>query len=284
MDKLQMIPSLKKRIERKTTMTYHSLADAALYCLTICDPEEKIKATQQTVQLWKEGCLQINLGANRLPDVPGRPLRPCLVAPRKLVRRKLSSAVGRAALIHALAHIEFNAINLAWDAVCRFSRLPKAFYGDWIQVALEEAHHFCLLRDHLHLQGYEYGDFPAHDGLWEMASKTAHDPLVRMALVPRVLEARGLDVTPGMIERLRLVGDLQAVNILEVIWRDEIGHVTVGSRWFRYLCQLRGLEPEATFGELVRCYFNSERRGPLNRESRLRAGFSEAELQMLEED
>jgi uncharacterized ferritin-like protein (DUF455 family) len=190
--------------------------------------------------------------------------------------------VGRAALIHAITHIEFNAINLAWDAVCRFHELPKAFYDDWVQVASEEAYHFCLLDTHLCSLGYEYGDFPAHDGLWEMAQKTAHDPLVRMALVPRVLEARGLDVTPGMMKRLRQVGDLQAASILEIILRDEVGHVAIGSHWFRYLCRIRGLNSETTFCHLVTRYFKGKARGPLHRQARLRAGFSEAELRMLE--
>lgn len=259
-----------------------SLGDAALHCLMVREPEEKIKATCDVAQLWKSGCLQVGSASRCLPDIPGRPSRPLLVAPRDLPRRKLSSAAGHAALIHAITHIEFNAINLAWDAVCRFCELPEVFYEDWIQVAVEEAYHFCLLLEHLRLQGYEYGDFPAHDGLWEMARKTAHDPLVRMALVPRVLEARGLDVTPGIMERLRQLGDLRAVEILEIIFRDEVGHVAAGSRWFRYLCQIREIEPETTFCHLVARYFKGETRGPLSREARLQAGFSEAELQMLE--
>nr|WP_041354995.1 ferritin-like domain-containing protein [Nitrosococcus halophilus] len=259
-----------------------SLGDAALHCLKVCDPEEKVKVTCDVAQLWKAGCLGVGSTSSSLPDIPGRPLRPPLVAPRELPRRKLTSVAGRAALIHAITHIEFNAINLAWDAVCRFNHLPRAFYDDWVQVALEEAYHFCLLQEHLHSLGYEYGDFPAHDGLWEMAQKTAHDPLVRMALVPRVLEARGLDVTPGMMERLRQVGDLRATFILEIILRDEVGHVAVGSQWFRYLCKLRKLDSEKTFQNLINGYFKGETRGPLYREARLQAGFSEAELAMLE--
>jgi uncharacterized ferritin-like protein (DUF455 family) len=263
-------------------MKKSSLGDAALHCLTVCDPEEKVKVTRNVAQLWKAGCLRADFTASCLPDIPGRPMRPPLVTPRELPRRKLTSAVGRAALIHAVTHIEFNAINLAWDAVCRFHELPKAFYDDWVQVALEEAYHFCLLCAHLHSLGYEYGDFPAHNGLWEMAQKTAYDPLVRMALVPRVLEARGLDVTPGMMERLRQAGDLRAMSILAIILRDEVRHVAIGSHWFHYLCKLRNLNPETTFFHLVTRYFKGETRGPLHREARLRAGFSEAELQMLE--
>lgn len=258
------------------------LGDAALHCLTVSDPEEKVKATCDVAQLWKAGCLRAGVTASALPDIPGRPARPPLVAPRELPRRKLTSAVGRAALLHAITHIEFNAINLAWDAVCRFCGLPKSFYDDWVQVALEEAYHFCLLQEYLRSLGYEYGDFPAHDGLWEMAQKTAHDPLVRMALVPRVLEARGLDVTPGMMERLQQVGDLQAASILKIILRDEVGHVAIGSYWFHYLCGLRELDSANTFRDLVNRYFKGETRGPLYREARLQAGFSEAELKMLE--
>ncbi|WP_172633689.1 ferritin-like domain-containing protein [Nitrosococcus oceani] len=262
-----------------------TLGEAALHCLKVCDPEEKTKVTCDVAQLWKAGCLQIGFPPKScLPDIPGRPVWPSLVAPRELPRRKLTTVLGRAALIHAIAHIEFNAINLAWDAVCRFHDLPGEFYDDWVQVALEEAYHFCLLQDHLHSMNHEYGDFPAHDGLWEMAQKTAHDPLVRMALVPRVLEARGLDVTPGMIERLQQAGDLRAVLILEIILRDEVGHVGIGSHWFRYLCESRELNAETTFRDLVNGYFKGKTRGPLHREARLRAGFSEAELRMLDKE
>lgn len=261
-----------------------SLGEAALHCLNACNPEEKIKVTREVARLWKAGDLQVDFTftVDCLPDVPGRPGLPRLVRPRELPRRKLASTVGRAALIHAIAHIEFNAINLAWDAVCRFRELPRAFYGDWIQVAAEEAYHFSLLQDHLRSLGYDYGDFLAHNGLWEMARKTGHDPLERMALVPRVLEARGLDVTPGMIARLQQAGDLKAVSILEIILRDEVGHVAIGSRWFHYLCGVHGLNPETTFFNLITRHFKGEIRGPLHREARLRAGFSEAELRMLE--
>ncbi|WP_096527792.1 ferritin-like domain-containing protein [Candidatus Nitrosoglobus terrae] len=259
-----------------------SLGNAALKCLIACDPEEKIKATHNVVQLWKAECLEVNFTINCLPNIPGRPMRPTLVAPRKLSTRKLTSAAGRAALIHAITHIEFNAINLAWDAVCRFHGLPKAFYDNWIQIASEEAYHFCLLDTYLHSLGYKYGDFPAHNGLWEMAQKTAHDPLVRMALVPRVLEARGLDVTPGMVDRLQQAGDLQAVAILKIIFRDEVGHVAIGSHWFHYLCKIRGLDPETTFCHLVTRYFKGKAHSSLHRQARLEAGFSESELHMLE--
>ena len=185
-------------------------------------------------------------------------------------------------MIHAIAHIEFNAINLAWDAVYRFRRLPGQFYDDWVRVADEEAYHFQLVRGHLATLGYDYGDFDAHDGLWEMARKTAHDPMVRMALVPRVLEARGLDVTPGIMARLARHGDHAAVAVLEIILREEVGHVEIGSRWFRYLCDHRGLHPQETFRHLFDRYMTGRRKGPLHRQARLRAGFSEEELDYLE--
>jgi uncharacterized ferritin-like protein (DUF455 family) len=189
---------------------------------------------------------------------------------------------GRAALIHSLCHIEFNAINLGWDAVYRFQQMPHDFYTDWIKVAAEEAYHFSLLRDHLRDLGYDYGDFDAHNGLWEMALKTDFDPLVRMALVPRVLEARGLDVTPGIMAKLAAAGDQAAVDILKIIHRDEIGHVEIGSRWFQYLCHERGLEPANTFTTLISQYMAGKLKGPFDKVVRRKAGFSEAELNYLD--
>jgi uncharacterized ferritin-like protein (DUF455 family) len=204
------------------------------------------------------------------------------VAPRQVPGRGLGTPEGHAAFVHAIAHIELNAINLAWDAVYRFPGLPPGYYDDWVRVAAEEAYHFTLMSEHLRRLGYHYGDFDAHDGLWEMARKTACDPLERMALVPRVLEARGLDVTPGMRARLQAMGDERGAAILGVILRDEIGHVAAGSRWFRYLCTARGLAPEPTFRELVARHARGAVRGPLNREARRLAGFTDAELDALE--
>ena len=212
----------------------------------------------------------------------GRPPRPLLVAPGKLSQRRVGSPEGQAALIHAVAHIEFNAINLACDAVYRFRDLPDAYYADWAQVAAEEAHHFSLLQTRLEQLGYAYGDFPAHAGLWELAVKTAGDPLLRMALVPRVMEARGLDVTPGMMERFASIGDKQTVAVLEIILRDEVGHVEAGSRWFRHLCAQRGLEPESTYFELLQRHFAGGIRCPLHKPARREAGFTESELERLE--
>ena len=222
--------------------------------------------------------------ARRAEDPPaaGRPARPALVLPSQVPRRRLGSPEGRAALLHAVAHIEFNAINLALDAALRFRAMPASFHRDWLSVAHDEARHFRLLTDRLVGLDTAYGDLPAHNGLWEMAEKTAHDPLVRMALVPRVLEARGLDVTPGMIDRLRQAGDERSVACLEIILEEEVRHVAIGSHWFRYLCDRRGLEPEATFRRLLGEYHSSGLRGPFNREARREAGFTESELIALE--
>jgi uncharacterized ferritin-like protein (DUF455 family) len=217
-----------------------------------------------------------------IPTAPGRPERPHLVAPRELPRRGLASDEGRAALVHAVAHIEFNAINLAWDAVARFRGMPDEYYRDWVAVAVDEARHFGWLVARLAELGHAYGDFDAHDGLWEMAVKTADSCLARMALVPRVLEARGLDVTPGMIARLRSVGDTATVAILEDILREEVAHVAAGSRWFVWCCEREGVDPQATFEKLVVLHFRGALRGPFNIEARLRAGFTAAELASLD--
>jgi uncharacterized ferritin-like protein (DUF455 family) len=213
---------------------------------------------------------------------PGRPAKPSLVAPSLLKRRRLGSEQGRAALIHAIAHIEFNAINLALDAAFRFRDMPPQYYLDWLSVAFDESRHFRFLADRLQSLGYEYGDFPAHNGLWEMAQRTANDVMKRMALVPRVLEARGLDVTPGMIERLRNVGDEETISILELILEEEVRHVEIGSEWFNYCCKQRELDPEPVFLDLLKHYFKGGLRGPFNLPARMQAGFSEAEMKAIE--
>ncbi len=208
-------------------------------------------------------------------------MRPTLVAPRLLPQRALGSADGRAALIHAVAHIEFNAVNLAWDAVYRFRTMPLDYYSDWIRVAVDEARHFRLLAARLGELGHGYGDFDAHDGLWEMAVKTAGSCLERMALVPRVLEARGLDVTPAMIRRLRGAGDAASAEILELILREEVAHVAAGSRWFDWCCVQAGLEQTRTFVGLVERHASGAIKRPLNAEARRAAGFSADELERL---
>lgn len=261
----------------------NSLFEAADRCVNACGISEKIALTRQTAQAWDKGLLSLHAPDQPKPIAePGRPSKLVLVLPSKVPKRRLGTADGLAILIHAIAHIEFNAINLAWDAVYRFRDLPEQFYSDWVAVATEEAHHFELLRERLNALGYDYGDWPAHNGLWEMAVRTATDPLMRMALVPRVLEARGLDVTPGIIKRLQQIGDEKTVAILEIILRDEIGHVAIGSRWFNYLCQQRGLDPEHTFRELAIQHFSGQIAGPFHYEARQQAGFTAAELRALE--
>ena len=214
---------------------------------------------------------------------PGRPSRPELVAPRSLPRRGLGTSEGRIALLHSLAHIEFNAINLALDALYRFRDLPPAYADDWLRVAADEGEHFLLLHERLRALGSHYGALPAHDGLWDMARRTEHDVLVRMALVPRILEARGLDVAPPMIARLQRAGDEASAAILERIYTDEITHVEVGNRWFRHLCERRSLDGRAVFRDLLRGPNSAYLRGPYNREARLEAGFDEAELTLIAE-
>lgn len=260
-----------------------NLRQQALACLLINDPWQKAQSTQILYQQVQDAGSDICGGQLDVPDIPGRPEKPQLVAPRDLPRRRNNRESGHASLIHAITHIEFNAINLGLDAVARFADMPESFYADWLRVAFEEATHFEMLDNYLQQMGFKYGDFPAHDGLWEMALKTHHDPLTRMALVPRVLEARGLDVTPSMMDKLRASGDEEAVAILEIILREEIGHVAVGTRWFNYLCEQRDLDPLETFRDLLETYFNGEIRGPFHHEARQQAGFTESEMAMLEE-
>jgi uncharacterized ferritin-like protein (DUF455 family) len=261
-----------------------SLFESAAACIAECDVMQKVRVSHASAASWRSGQLSLDGdGGPRAITAPGRPRRPELVSPRELPKRGFNSREGRAALVHAVAHIEFNAINLAWDAVYRFRGMPRQFYDDWVRVAEEEANHFVLLQERLVDLGYDYGDFVAHNGLWAMAEETAHDVLVRMALVPRVLEARGLDVTPGMIARLTRAGDEETVALLEIILRDEIGHVEIGSRWFRWSCAQRGVAPEETFRDLIGRYMKGGLKGPFHYAARLRAGFSENELAALEQ-
>lgn len=210
-----------------------------------------------------------------------RPIKPILVNPNKLEKRKISSVYGKAVLIHAIAHIEFNAIHLALDAIHRFEDMPKDYYLDWLKIAIEEAKHYRMLVEYLHDLGFKYGDFPAHNGLWEMAKKTKHDVVVRMALVPRLLEARGLDVTPGMIKKLEQANDYRAVKILKIIYKEEVGHVQIGNKWYFHLCNLRGIEPLTYFKDLLSVYAKGVVREPILDEGRRDAGFSEEELVLL---
>ena len=224
------------------------------------------------------------LRAAGAPPLPGLPTRPLLVRHNEVAQRSPASLEGRVILIHAIAHIEFNAINLALDAIWRFDGMPRDYYLDWLRVAVEEAQHFNLLRAHLRSLGHDYGDYPAHQGLWTMCEKTAHDVLARMALVPRTMEARGLDATPLIQAKLRQVATpdaLAAADILDVILRDEVGHVAIGNHWYRWLCQQSGLDPQEHYPSLVQQYQAPRLKPPFNEAARRQAGFSEAELQWL---
>ncbi|MDH3760951.1 MAG: ferritin-like domain-containing protein [Gammaproteobacteria bacterium] len=249
------------------------------------DPAAKCRLTDELQQSWDAGCEVGDPDSEILPiDDPGRPLEPELVDPRQLPRRGFASEEGRIRLLHAFAHIEFNAINIALDAVYRFRQMPANFRSDWLLVATEEARHFQLLQAELLRRGSYYGACQAHRGLWDMVCKTRDNALHRMALVPRVMEARGLDVTPAMITKFRQFDDLAAVDIMAVIYRDEVGHVRIGNYWFNRLCEEQSLDAEVTFRKLVDSYMGGKLRGPFNRPARLEAGFRRQELDALEQD
>ncbi len=259
---------------------YHRVESAIL----AADPASKCRLTGELQQGWDADGQVGDPDSEILPiDDPGRPLKPELVDPRQLPRRSFASEEGRIHLLHAFAHIEFNAINIALDAVYRFRQMPTRFISDWLLVATEEARHFQLLEAELQRRGSYYGDCQAHRGLWDMVCKTRDDPLHRMALLPRVMEARGLDVTPTMIVKFKQFGDQAAVEIMEVIYRDEVGHVRIGNYWFNWLCQEQNLDAEVTFRELVDSYMGGKLRGPFNRAARLEAGFRRQELDALEQ-
>ena len=257
----------------------HDLAGAALAATSMAG---KVEAVRSARQAWLAGEATHGDGGPVLdPARRGRPSRPELVAPRALRPRSLSTPAGRVAAVHAVAHIEANAIDLAIDAVHRFRSMPALFHDEWLRVAEEEVRHFELLAERLASLDTSYGDLPAHGGLWDACVATADDPLRRMALVPRVLEARGLDVNPAMRARFAAAGDSETAAILDVILADEVGHVAVGDRWFRYLCRARELEPEATFARLL-AETGVEVRPPLNLQARRAAGFTDAELAALQ--
>jgi len=260
----------------------------ALTALRTAEPITKVAATRAaSIQA---GSASLAIEAVRVPGdeagVPGRLEQPVLVPAISMPRRSPFPTEGRAALVHSICHIEYNAINLALDAVWRFDGMPEAYYRDWLRVADEEALHFTLLQDHLREMGWEYGDFTAHDGLWSMCNKTKDDIVARMALVPRTLEARGLDATPLVQVKLRRVNTpdaLRAVEILDIILRDEVGHVAIGNHWYRWLCERDGLDPVAHYRRLYQQYEAPRLRPPYNLEARARAGFTEEELNDLGE-
>ncbi|HMM84313.1 ferritin-like domain-containing protein [Azohydromonas sp.] len=256
----------------------------ALQVLALTDPATKAEAA---TALWRELCdsrTSIDPLAVLEPVVPlpGRPARPRLVPPAQVPQRAVHTVEGRAALLHAIAHIEFNAINLALDAAWRFPGLPETFYRDWLRVAAEEALHFTLLAAHLATQGHAYGDFDAHDGLWAMAEKTRDDLVARMALVPRTLEARGLDATPAIQRKLARAGDARAVEILDVILRDEVGHVAIGNRWYRWTCARDALDPLAHDALLAERHAAPRLKPPFNLDARRAAGFGDDEIAALQ--
>jgi len=263
-------------------MPNESLFIAAKCCLDAQTVAEKIRLTNQADLAWRSGDLNTTPCEIVCDLSPGRPDRPEMVEIKDLPRRNLRTPEGLAALIHAIAHIEYNAIDLAWDAVYRFQDMPEQFYTDWSNIAREEASHFLLIQNFLNSIGYQYGDFAAHRGLWDMAVATEYDVLVRMALVPRVMEARGLDVTPGIMQKLQQAGYPEAAAILQVIYDEEHGHVAVGNHWFHYLCEKRGVKPLSTFKDLIKLHAGGKIRKPINRQARLDSGFTEEELLYLD--
>ena len=249
--------------------------DAVRAVLEAPDPRVKAALARQAFADWSHGALGVDKQApSNWPDRPARPDRPLLLAPRKMPTRKLGSEKGRAAQIHALAHIELNAIDLACDMAGRFCDrgLDDSFYGDWLSIAADEARHFLMLEKRLNDMGFGYGDFPAHDGLWEAAYDTRHDLAARLAIVPMVLEARGLDVTPGMIKRFNKAGDTATVSILETIYEDEKSHVAAGVKWFHEVCSSENIDPTQCFHNKLNDYFKGKLKPPFNEAARTAAG------------
>ncbi len=261
------------------------LRSQALHCLSLNDPDTKCQAVKVLREQYLQGQVSLKTTEKMSAEgiqIPGRPEQPLLVNPGLVKRRSMVTEEGRAVLMHALAHIEFNAINLALDAIWRFDGLPKDYYEDWLKVASEEAYHFQLLNGYLKDQGFSYGVFPAHNSLWEMVSKTTDSILARMALVPRTMESRGLDALPPITEKLEQAHDHEAVRILQIILNDEIGHVEIGNRWFNHECQRQQLDPIQAYADLAQKYEAPKLRGPFNYSARKAAGFTDAELEALD--
>jgi len=253
-----------------------SLCAFAVAILETADPKAKVAMTEAAAAAWRCGDLPIGQAAP--PARPARPEKPALLLPREMPKRS-TGPKGRVALVHALAHIELNAVDLAWDVVARFSEgMPRIFFNDWVEVALEEAEHYAALAAHLPSLGISYGDLPAHDGLWEAAIRSANDLAVRMALIPMTFEARGLDTTPATAEKLRAVGAEDTAAILDVIFTDEVRHLAVGVRWFEYLCAATGKDPHAAYKHVVDTRYPGGLRAPFNMEARTEAGMGEAYL------
>lgn len=270
---------------------HFTIRQQALALLLLTDAQAKANAVRDFAKSIRDGLaapitpltFQHYVNVNKTVNIPGRPEKPVLVSPLAVKKRAMNTLEGRAALIHALCHIEFNAINLALDALWRFDAMPFDYYHDWLNVADEEAYHFTLLNQHLATYGFTYGDFNGHNSLWEMVDRTKTDVLARMALVPRTMEARGLDASPALRNKLAQAGDQKAAEILDIILRDEIGHVAVGNRWFNWLCVQRELLPLPTFADLAMQYQAPKLRPPFNLPARRQAGFTDQELEILQQ-
>ncbi|MEO1067376.1 MAG: ferritin-like domain-containing protein [Pseudomonadota bacterium] len=254
-----------------------TLERAAVAIVREADLEAKCDLAHKTARKWFGRTLSLTGGvAETLPERPGRPEKPDLLTPRQMPKRSITGEKGRIALVHSLAHIELNAIDLAWDLIARCTRLPmpRAFFDNWVQVGLEEAKHFRLLSGRLQEMGTFYGALPAHDGLWQAAEETGHNLISRLAIIPLVLEARGLDIAPPMLEKIRQQGDDKTAAILEIIYRDEKKHVAIGTKWFLFACERHGLKPEPTFHDMVRRHFKGSLRPPFNDKARSEAGLT----------
>ncbi len=260
------------------------LRQTALEILIITDPKTKVDRVKQLFDDYQRQQVALDISTALNAEgltLPGRPQKPELVPPLTVPKRKMDSVEGRLSLLHSLAHIEFNAMNLALDAIWRFADMPAQYYADWLKVAKEEAYHFSLIEAHLQSVGVAYGDFPAHNSLWEMVERTSDAVIARMALVPRTMEARGLDAVPAIRDRFKQIKDHQVVEILEIILRDEVGHVLIGNQWFNFLCTKDDLSPIKTYKELARIYRAPALRGPFNLDARKQAGFTAEELSLL---
>jgi uncharacterized ferritin-like protein (DUF455 family) len=261
------------------------LRAASLAILVSADAQTKVSQLPKLFEDYQQRRVTLDVSCKLDPQgltLPGRPVKPELVLPKLVPKRRMDTLEGRAGLLHSLAHIEFNAMNLALDAIWRFPEMPKEYYEDWLKVAKEEAYHFSLINGHLHSLGFSYGDFPAHNSLWEMVERTTDSVIARMALVPRTMEARGLDAVPAIRDRFKQIKETRAVEILEIILNDEIGHVLIGNRWFNFLCTKDGLSPITTYRELAAQYRAPVLKGPFNIEARKQAGFTTEELNLLE--
>ncbi len=260
------------------------LRETSLRILASADVQSKVSQLYQLFDEYQQQRVSLDIACNfdsQAFILPGRPAKPELVPPLQVPKRKMDTLEGRSTLLHSLAHIEFNAMNLALDAIWRFPNMPKQYYGDWLKVAKEEAYHFSLVSEYLKTLGFAYGDFPAHNSLWEMVERTTDSIIARMALVPRTMEARGLDAVPGIRDRFKQIKEIGAVEILEIILNDEIGHVLIGNHWFNFLCAKDNLSPITAYRELAKKYHAPTLRGPFNFEARRQAGFTAEELSLL---